>query len=194
MPTTLIRIAGWSGPLCSLVLLLNAGRRGGVLPDTAFGHAVAPLGQVTGLVLMIGLYLVHTRPTRGLTIGFVLNVAGLGAVLGVEYILNLVYPQLDPALVRELNAGFTGKGLLVSSVVFLIGILAFGIALIAARQVPRAAITIYLVAFVLVALRPFLPTFVLPIAVAVGAVATAWLGIALLRKVSGERAAALPVG
>ncbi|GAA3041980.1 hypothetical protein [Actinokineospora globicatena] len=190
---TLIRIAGWAGLLCSLVLLLNAGRRGGVLPDTAFGHAVAPLGQVFGLLLMIGVYLVHAKPTKGLTVGFVLNVAGLGAVLGVEYILNFVFPELDPAVVRELQAGFTGKGLLVSSIVFLIGITAYGIALISANLVPRAAIAIYLVSFVCVALRPFLPTFVLPIAVAVGAVATTWLALSLLGKLKDPRGTALAV-
>ncbi|GLZ40057.1 hypothetical protein [Actinokineospora sp. NBRC 105648] len=181
--TPLIRLGGWAGPLCALVLLLNAGRRAGILPDTHLGHAVAPLGQVFGLLLILGLYARHAdHPPRLLVPAFVAGLTGLTAVLGVEYILNLVYPELPTAQVAVLQAGFTGAALKVSSILFLVGILAFGTLMLSAGRLPRLPVVLYVVGFTCVALRVILPTWVLPLAVAIGAVAVLWLGVELLRK------------
>lgn len=55
-PTTLYRLSAVAGFLCALILLINAGRRGGVIANSDLTHVIAPLGEVFGLVVISGLY------------------------------------------------------------------------------------------------------------------------------------------
>jgi hypothetical protein len=175
-------MAGGAGLLSALVLLLNLSRRTGIVADIEAVRAVAPLAGVLGLFALGGLYLRYARHTGSLgTIGFGLNLAGLAGVVGVEYVTNYVFPFLPADEVTTLTDGFTGTMFLVTSVVFLLGVVTFAVALWRSRDVPPALTIGYGLAFTLVALRPILPEVVYHAGLLLGVVALAWLAVHLIR-------------
>jgi len=104
-PSRLYRLAGLAGLACALLLVINAARRGGLLPDGAFLNAIAPLGALTGLLALTGVYLWQRVPSGvfGL-VGFALNFAGLAGamdLLGWEF-------HLDLTVVQSSQIGFFG--------------------------------------------------------------------------------------
>ena len=98
MPATLYRAAAVAGVGSAVVLFVNAAKRAEVISTTAFTQLVAPLAQILALVLVIGLYMAFGR--RGGTIGlaaFLLNAFALVALVGVEFVINLVFAELPTA-------------------------------------------------------------------------------------------------
>jgi hypothetical protein len=186
-PTTLYRLAGLAGMLSGLLLLFNTARRGGVVAANQLTHGIAPLSSVLGLFALTGLYL-WQRDQTGLLglVGYALNLAGLAGTVGVEYVTNYVFPHLDDALVESLVDGPTGTTLLLTAVVFLLGVLAFGVATWRARLLPAPAILLYVVGLVPVALRGVLPEPAVAVGLILAAAGTAWLSAALWRTASRD--------
>ncbi|WP_405010566.1 hypothetical protein [Kitasatospora sp. NBC_01539] len=190
-PLALDRPAGWAGLTSAAILLLNAARRGGLIPDDlAFTHVLAPLAEGFGLFLVTGLFLaVRERGGALATVGYALNFLGLAGLLGVEYILNLVFPELTGDQITGLVDGLTGRVFTASSVVFLTGVLLFGAALWQARTVPRTAVAAYVLGAAPVALRGVLPAVTFPPGLLVMALGVAGLGIALVRSTAARATA-----
>ena len=183
-PTTLYRLAGLAGMLSGLLLLFNTARRGGVVPPNALTHGIAPLSSVLGLFALTGLYLWQRQQSGPLgLVGYALNLAG---TVGVEYVTNSVFPHLDDAVVESLVDGPTGTTLLLTAVVFLLGVLAFGVAMWRARMLPAPAILLYVVGLVPVALRGVLPEPAVAVGLILAAAGTAWLSAALWRTASRD--------
>ncbi|GAA0660010.1 hypothetical protein GCM10010193_08630 [Kitasatospora atroaurantiaca] len=185
MPTqTLYRLAGWAGAISAAILLLNSARRGALIPDDlAFTHALAPLAEAFGLFLITGLYLADRQRSGTLgAVGYTLNFLGMAGLLGVEYILNLVFPELTKAQITSLVGGLTGVMFTASSIVFLAGAVVFGAALWRAGQAPRGAVAAYVLGATPVALRGVLPTATFPPGLLVMAVGVACLGITLIKR------------
>lgn len=80
-----------------------------------------------------------------------------------------------------LTDGFTGMMFLLTSVIFLLGVVTFAVALWRSRQVPPVLPIGYGVAFTLVALRPVLPELIYHAGLLLGVVALAWLAVHLMR-------------
>src|SRR4051812_10824903 len=116
---TLYRAAGAAGVLSALVLLINAARRVHLVPANAFTHGIAPLTLVLGLFALTGIYLWQRREagTLGL-VGYALNPTGVAGVLGIEFVVNLVFPYLDKAAIDALLDGATGTAFVVVSMLF----------------------------------------------------------------------------
>jgi uncharacterized membrane-anchored protein len=183
VPATLYRIAAAAGCGSAVVLLINAAKRAEIIPTSAFTQLIAPVAEILALALVTALYFAFGRRsgTFGL-IAFLLNAFALSALVGVEFVINLVFKDLPAATGAALRAGSLGIALTAVSVLFLLGTLAFVTVLLRTREVPIAPLVLYAVGAVPVSLRAFVPESVLDVGLAVLALGTAWLGIWLFNR------------
>ena len=140
VPATLYRIGAAAGCGSAVILLINAAKRAEVIPTSAFTQLVAPLAQILALALVTGLYFAFGRRagTFGL-VAYLLNAFALAALVGVEFVINLVFAELPDDTIEALRAGPLGVALTVASVPFLLGTLAFVAAMIRTRAGPHGA-------------------------------------------------------
>jgi hypothetical protein len=185
VPATLYRIAAFAGCGSAAILLVNAAKRSEVIPTTAFTQLVAPLAQILALALVTALYFAFGRRagTFGL-VAFLLNGFALASLVGVEFVINLVFRALPSGTVQALRAGPLGIALTAASVLFLLGTLGFVVAMFRGREVPPVALVLYAVGAIPVSLRAFVPEAVLDLGLVVLAVGIAWLAIWLLGRSS----------
>jgi hypothetical protein len=182
-PTTLYRLSAVAGFLCALILLVNAGRRGGLIANSDLTHVIAPLAEIFGLAAISGLYFRQRGRGGGLgLVGYGINFVGMAGLVGAEFILNLIFPALPAAQVTALLAGPTGAVLKASSVLFLIGAILFGAALWRVAVLPRPAVLLYALGSVPIGLRGVLPAITLPLGLAAVSAALVWLSVELLKE------------
>ena len=183
VPATLYRIAAVAGCGSAAVLLINAAKRAEVIPTSAFTQLVAPLAQILALALVTALYFAFGRRTGtfGL-VAFLLNAFALSSLVGVEFVINLVFKDLPAATVQSLRAGSLGIALTTASVLFLLGTLAFVIAMLRGREIPPLPLVLYGIGAIPVALRAFVPEAALDLGLVVMAVGITWLSILLLDR------------
>jgi len=182
-PATLYRIAAAAGCGSAVVLLINAAKRAEVIPTSAFTQLVAPLAQIMALALVTGLYFAFGRRTGtfGL-VAYLLNALALSALVGVEFVINLVFRDLPPDTVAALRSGSLGIALTAASILFLLGTLGFVTAMLRTREVPVAPLVLYAVGAMPIALRAFVPEAALDLGLVVLAVGIAWLAIWLFGR------------
>ncbi|GAB3234917.1 hypothetical protein GCM10027447_32450 [Glycomyces halotolerans] len=182
----LTAIAGW---LSAAIILVNAAKRADLLPTTALTQLVAPLAQTFAIGLVIGLY-IAARGTGGrfLTAALVANLVALTALVGVEFVINLVFAYLEPAQIEALIAGPLGAALTAASVLFVLATVAYAAGLWRTGTAPRPALALYAVAAVPVGLRAFVPEAALQAALALLAIALVWLAAGLWPTVAPRRA------
>ena len=175
-PATLYRSAAAAGAGSAVILLVNAAKRADIISTTALTQLVAPLAQILALVLVVGLYLAFGRRAGRLGLAaFLLNAFALVALVGVEFVINLVFAELPTSTVDALREGPLGIALTVASVLFLLGTLAFVATMIRSREVPTVPLVMYAVGAVPVSLRAFVPEAVLDLGLLTLAVGIAWL-------------------
>jgi hypothetical protein len=173
----------------------NVAKRASLIPATAFTQLVAPFAEVLALGLVIGLFMAFGRRAGVLgLVAFVLNFIALASLEGVEVVINLVFAKLPVETIMELRSGPLGIMLTVSSMLFLVGSIAFVISLLAGK-VPRIPLVLYALGVVPIALRAFVPELVLDLGLVTLAVAIAWLSMFLWSgaKALGETSSPLPV-
>jgi hypothetical protein len=180
-PITLYRLAGRAGVLTGLLLLFNDARRLNLIPENTFTHSVAPVAAFLALFVLTAIYL-WQRERAGLLglFGFGLNFAGLTGAVAIEFTLHYVFPLLDKPTVDRLVEGRTGAGFLVISLVYLTGILLFGLSMWRAGRCPKPAVLLYVIGFVPTALRAVLPAPVVSAGFVLGAAALLWLSWVLV--------------
>ena len=157
-PATLYRIAATAGGGTAVILLINAAKRAEIIPTSAFTQLVAPLAQILALALVTALYFAFGRRagTFGL-VAFLLNAFALSALVGVEFVINLVFADLPDRTIEALRDGTLGVALTVASIAFLLGTLAYVAAMLSTREIPTAPLVLYAVGAVPVALRALRP-------------------------------------
>src|SRR3954451_19759692 len=117
-----IRLAAVAGLAAAVVLFINAAKRAGLIPISSTTQLVAPLAQALAIILVVGIAAVAMRQSsRYSAVALALNVLGLAAVTGVEWVINLVFVGLDPAQVAALRSGPLGTAFLAASIIFLLG-------------------------------------------------------------------------
>jgi len=185
IPATLYRIAAVAGGGSAAILLVNAAKRAEVIPTSAFTQLVAPLAQILALAFVTALYLAFARRsgTFGL-VAFLLNAFSLAALVGVEFVINLVFAELPDRTIETLGDGTLGIALTVASISFLLGTLAYVAAMLRSREVPAAPLVLYAVGAVPVSLRAFVPEVALDLGLVTLAVAIGWLAIWLFNHSS----------
>ena len=183
VPATLYRIAAAAGCGSAAVLLVNAAKRAEVIPTSAFSQLIAPVAQILALAFVTALYLAFGRRTGtfGL-VAYLLNAFALAALVGVEFVINLVFRDLPAVTIAALRDGSLGIALTAASILFLLGTLAFVTAMLRTREVPTAPLVLYAVGAVPISLRAFVPEAVLDLGLAVLAVGIAWLAIWLFNR------------
>jgi hypothetical protein len=185
VPATLYRIAAVAGCGSAVILLINAAKRAEVIPTSAFTQLVAPLAQILALALVTALYFAFGRRagTFGL-VAFLLNAFSLAALVGVEFVINLVFADLPEHTGEALREGTLGVALTVASVTFLLGTLAFVTAMIRTREIPTVPLVLYAVGAVPVSLRAFVPEAALDLGLVTLALGVGWLATWLLNRSS----------
>lgn len=179
---SLYRLAGVAGLISAVVLVVNAAKRAQIVPSSALTQLVAPLAEIFALALVTALYLIcEPRMGRFGRVAFAVNYLALGALVGVEFVINLVFARLDPAQIAELRAGPLGAALTGTSILFLIGMVAFAAALARTGQPPRPALALFAAGAIPVALRAFVPELVLDVSLVVLASGVAWLSVWLMK-------------
>ena len=176
-PATLYRAAAAAGGGSAVILLINAAKRAEVIPTTPFTQLVAPLAQILALALITGLYLAFGRRSgRFGLVAYLLNAFALAALVGVEFVINLVFAELPTSTVDALRDGPLGVALTLASISFLTGTFAFAAAMIRSRLVPIAPLALYALGAVPVSFRAFVPEAALDLGLLALAVGAGWLG------------------
>jgi hypothetical protein len=167
----------------AVILLVNAAKRAEVIPTSALTQLVAPLAQILALVLVTALYFAFGRRagTFGL-VAFLLNSLALSALVGVEFVINLVFADLPDRTIEALRDGPQGVALTVASIAFLLGTLAFVASMLRTREVPTVPLVLYAVGAVPVALRAFVPEPGLDLGLATMAVGIGWIAVWLFHR------------
>jgi hypothetical protein len=190
LPAALIRIFAFAGFISTGILLVNAAKRAGIIPTSPFTQLAAPIAQIAAIGLVIGLYLLISRKAGALAAsGAVISVTSLAGLVGVEFVLNLVFPYIGQDVVAVLRSGPLGIALTVVSMLFLLGTVIFMLALWRTSSVPKGAIILYTASSLPIALRTVFPETVLQLGLVGLAVAAAFLATWMLRSIPGKAAA-----
>ena len=178
----------------AIVLVVNAVKRAGIAISPVTQLA-APLAQLLTVGLVVGIF-AATPAVRGRlgSIGAVLCAASLVLLVGVEVVINLVFPHVPPETVSQLRSGPLGIAVTVSSVSFLLGTLVFFTALWRVAGSPRFAILLAVASSVPIALRTAFPEVVLQGGVGGLAGAVALLAFWLIRSRRTQAADLLRAG
>ena len=176
-----ICLAAVAGLAAAVVLFVNAAKRAGLIPISSATQLVAPLAQALAIILVVGLAVVAMRQSsRYSSVALALNVLGLAAVTGVEWVINLVFVGLDPAQIAALRTGPLGTAFVVASITFLLGSILYCIALLRDGKAPRIPIIAYAIATVPIGLRIFVPELVLDLALGLLGASVTWLALWML--------------
>ena len=178
-----IRLAAVAGLAAAVVLFVNAAKRAGLIPISSTTQLVAPLAQALAIILVVGLAAVALRQaSRYSSVALALNVLGLAAVTGVEWVINLVFVGLDPAQIAALRTGPLGTAFLTASITFLLGSILYCSALLRDGKAPRIPIIAYAIATIPIGLRIFVPELVLDVALGLLGASVTWLSLWMLRS------------
>src|SRR5215210_8929986 len=176
-----IRLAAFAGLAAAVVLFVNAAKRAGLIPISSATQLVAPLAQAFAIILVVGLAGVALRhSSRYSAVALALNVLGLAAVTGVEWVINLVFVRLDPAQIAVLRTGPLGTAFVAASIIFLLGSLLYCSALLRDGTAPRIPVIAYAIATVPIGLRIFVPELVLDVALGLLGASVVWLALWML--------------
>src|SRR5215212_11587522 len=126
-----IRLAAVMGLAAAAVLFINAAKRAGLIEVSSATQLVAPLAQALAIILVVGLAAVALRQSsRYSSVALWLNVLGLAAATGVEWVINLVFVGLEPAQIAALRSGPLGTAFVAASMIFLLGSILYCLALL----------------------------------------------------------------
>ena len=189
LPAALIKVFAVAGFLSATILVLNAAKRSGIIPTTPFTQLAAPVAQLAAIGLVMGIYLLISRKAGVLGIsGAALSVTALAGLVGVEFVLNLVFPYLDRNIVALLRQGPLAVALTAVSILFLAGTVSFMLALWRTSTAPKGAVLLYTASTIPIALRAVFPESVLQLGLIGLAAAISGLAIWMLRNIPRETA------
>jgi hypothetical protein len=181
-PRSLHLVFVLAGFLSAIVLVVNALKRAEILALSPATQLAAPLAQLAAIGLAVGIFAVAPKIRGRLgSAGVVVYVASLVALVGVEFVINLVFPYVAPETIGALRAGPLGIALTVASVTFLVGTVLFYSALWRVAGSPKIAIVLSIVSSIPIALRAAFPEVVLQLGLVGLAVGAGMLTIWLLR-------------
>lgn len=183
----LLRGLTFAGFPAAAILVVNALKRAEILPLTPVTQLAAPLAQLLAVALIVSIFAtVRSMQGRLGSIGVVLYVGSLVGLVGVEFVINLVFPYVGAEAIPTLLAGPLGIAFTVASVSFLLGSIVFFVALWRVDGAPKVAIVIALISTIPIALRMAFPEVVLQIALVGLAAGIVLLTVWLTKRASVE--------
>ena len=178
-----VRLAAVTGLAAAVVLFVNAAKRAELIPVSPATQLAAPLAQALAIILVIGLAAVAMRASSKFSsVALALNVVGLAAATGAEWVINLVFVRLDPSQIAALRAGPLGTALVATSMIFLLGSILYCLALLRDGKAPRIPTIAYAIAAIPIALRSFVPELALDTALALLGASVIWLALWMLKS------------
>jgi hypothetical protein len=179
----LYRLGALAGFGTADILLINAAKRAEIIPTTAFTQLVAPLAQILALAFITALYAAYGRRAGNFgLVAYLVNAFSLAALVGVEFVINLVFADLPEHTVDALREGSLGIALTIASISFLLGTIAFVTAMIRTHQIPTLPLVMYAVGAVPVSFRAFVPEAALDLGLVTMAAGVAWLAVWFLPR------------
>ena len=181
----LYRLGATAGFGTAAILLINAAKRAEIIPTTAFTQLVAPVAQILALAFITALYAAYGRRAGSFGLmAYLLNAFSLTALVGVEFVINLVFADLPDDTVESLRAGTLGIALTIASISFLLGTIAFVTAMIRSKEIPTPPLVMYALGAVPVSFRAFVPEAALDLGLVTMAAGVAWLAVWFLPRSS----------
>lgn len=161
------------------VLLVNALRITGVLPDLDVLRVLAPFGALCGALVLALLtwQLVNRTGSLGILAAGMAVTASVIGLVAIEFITNYVFPSLDPATRQQVLRGRTGLMLAVTSLGFLATSLAFSAILLWRRVFPLQVVLLFAIGCALLALRATLPVPLVAVGLVAMGVAALWMSL-----------------
>jgi hypothetical protein len=176
-----IRLTAVAGLAAAAILFVNAAKRAGLIEITAATQLVAPLAQALALILVVGLAAVALRQSsKYSSVALALNVLGLAAATGAEWVINLVFVELDRAQIGMLRSRPLGTAFLAASMIFLLGSILYCSALLRDGKAPRIPAVAYAVATIPIALRNLVPELMLDLGLVLLGASVIWLALWML--------------
>jgi hypothetical protein len=180
-----IRLAAVTGLAAAGTLFVNAAKRAGLIEINSATQLVAPLAQALAIILVVGLAALAMRQSSKYSaVALAVNVLGLAAATGVEWVINLVFVELDRAQIGMLLGGPLGTAFMAAPLIFLVGSILYCSALLRDGKAPRIPIVAYTTATIPIALRNFVPELVLDLALVLLGASVMWLAVWMLRSKS----------
>ncbi|MFF0576840.1 hypothetical protein [Streptosporangium saharense] len=185
------------GAICGVLTGLSLGIPGVIEPFTGETPATSFVAGIGGAFAAPAVTAFHLRQRAAAgwlgAIAYAVNVVGLGLFAGVAFSLNLVVFFLDESTASLVLEGPTRLALLGSVVVFVIGVVLFGLSMLRARVLPWPAAAGYGFFLPLLAVLAPLPDTVLTSVVhLLGCASLMWLSAATwagaMRSEEGTRA------
>ena len=156
------------------------GRLLGFLPNPQLGLVLSFVAPVFGLWGLAGIYLFQ-RDKAGVFggIAYIVLSFGVAVMVGALFAITFIFPSLDGNVLGALMTGPVGMIFTITPVVFLVGVILFGISVIAAGVFSWIAALIYMIGYVPVCLYTLFPPIIQTIGYVVVAAGILWFGISL---------------
>jgi hypothetical protein len=184
----LVRLGTWCGVAAGLCIALP-GAVEAVTGETAATSLVLALSPALAIPLLVVLQLGHQdRAGTFDAVAYTLNAVGLGLFGGAAFTLDTALFFLEDTVVEDLLRGPTMFALLGSALVFALGTILFGVAMLRAAVHPRVPAVAYLVSFPVLAIAARLPDTPLTSAVHLTAGASlVWLALAVPARTTAKQ-------
>jgi hypothetical protein len=184
LPAAFLKISAVAGFVSAAILLVNAAKRSGIIPVSPFTQLAAPVAQLAAIGLVLGIYVLVSRQAGALgAAGAGISVIALAGLVGVEFVLNLVFPYVEPSVVAALRAGPLGIALTGVSMLFLLGTVLLMLALGRNSSVPKGFVILYTASVIPIALRSVFPETALQLGLAGLAIAITCIAVWMLKNV-----------
>ena len=170
-----LRLCAIAGMISSVAVITD-----NILPEGDAFNWVGVLSPIFGLLALTGLYLWQMKASGTFgTIGYVANLLGMGAFVGLAFANAFMLPYLEGNVLKELFAGPTRLAFVAGGSIFLTGVILFGLMAIITRTYPIPAALLYMIGFVPISLQPLFPTSIITLGGITAGVGIAWFSLAL---------------
>jgi hypothetical protein len=174
----LFRLAAMSGFVSGACIIV--GKALMLLPGEQAGEIADFLSPLFGLGAIVGVYLFQ-RSQAGVygAFAFVVVFAGLALVTSLDFFGAFIRLELSEELRDELLEGTPGLAMAVSALIFLTGVVMFGISLVRSGVYPRPAGWLFAVGFVFVPLGETVGETVVALGSILAGISVLWLSSVL---------------
>lgn len=184
---SLFRLAAASGFVSGASIIL--GKALMLLPGEQAGEIADFVSPLFGLGAIVGVYLFQ-RSAAGVygAVAFVVVFLGLALVTSLDFFGAFIRLELTEDVRDELLEGTAGLAMAVSALVFLAGVVMFGISLLRSRVYPRPAGWLFMTGFVFIPLVEVVGETVVAVGSILAGTSVLWLSWYLWSSSSRARA------
>ena len=175
---SLYRLSALAGMLSGVCIIL--GKLFIPLPYRQIGEIIDFFSPFLALLFAVGLYL-RQRKQSGIFggVAFIVLFMGLATIVSLDYFAAFIAPYLPEGTLDQIWESTAGVVAAISAIVFLIGEVLFGIAVIRAGVFSKIASILFIVGMFLVPLGEVIPESAVVIGSIIAGIGLIWWGIEL---------------